>query len=81
MDLNFYERRNRMEKGAVKRFLNISGCHVSIEGTREAVDRGEILIKHIGLNGNEEEDRTKLKRLVRQYQKTSLDFPVICYSR
>lgn len=70
-----------MKQGAVKRFLNISGCHIALEGSREAVDRGEILIKHIGIDGNEEEDRTKIRRLVQQYRKTSLDFPLISYSR
>ncbi len=70
-----------MANGAIKRFLNISGCHVSIEGSREAVDRGEILIKHLGLDGNEISDRSKIDRLIRQYKKTTLEFPLVCYER
>ena len=70
-----------MTNGAIKRFLNISGCHVSIEGSREAVDRGEILIKHLGLDGNEISDRSKIDRLIRQYKKTTLEFPLVCYER
>ncbi len=66
---------------AVTRFLTFPGSRITIEGSVEACDRAELMMSHLGLTGNEEEDRKKIDRLISSYKKTSVDFPYIKYEK
>lgn len=63
----------------IKRFLKYPGSRVTLEGSSEACDRAEFLLKHLDLNGDETGDKEKIDRLSAQYSRTGVDFPKITY--
>jgi hypothetical protein len=65
----------------IKRFLTYPGCRVALEGSSDACDTAELLLNHLGLCGDESSDREKIDRLVNQYGRTGVDFPVITYKK
>lgn len=65
--------------GSVTRFLLYPGCRVTVSGSAESCDRAELLLNHLGLVGNESDDKEKINRMILSYRKTAVEFPDVSY--